>query len=141
VTAPEILEAAAKLGVGFRVISGNRLVAEPASRLIDELRAEIRAHKTEIVDYLLEQAPTELPEPTKRGRYVPNAPTPTVCSWCAEPVTTPPGTLPLARRTASGDLLHAACWTASTRAPGGHQPKTPGLDAAIKRADAEKERA
>ena len=139
-TARAILEAAATLGVGLRVISGYRLLAEPASRLTDELRAEIRARKPEIVDFLLAQAHPELPVPPKRGRYVPSPPIPTVCSWCRIPVTTPPGTLPLARRTACGDLLHAKCWAESTRDPGGHQPATPGLNAAIARINAEHER-
>ena len=139
-TAAVILAEAATLGVALRVISGGRLVAEPASKLNGGLREAIRASKAEIVAHLLATAAPDLPKPPKRGRYVPSAPIPTVCSWCSQPVTTPPGTLPLARRTACGDLLHPACYAASTRDPGGHQPRTSGLDEAIRRANAAAER-
>lgn len=128
------------LGVVLRA-DGELLRFRPAEKVTPALRAQLLAAKPDVLAYLAAETLPMLPEPPRRGRYVPSRPIPTVCSWCGEPVTTPPGTLPLARRTVCGDLLHAACWAASTRDSGGHQPETPGLDAAIKRADAEKERA
>lgn len=134
-SAAEVLCAARAAGLSIRVISGRRLVAEPAAKLTDEPRALIRGAKEQIVDLLLADAAPELPEPPRRGRYVPEPPVPTVCSWCGSTVNTPPGTLPLARRTASGDLLHAACWTASTRLPNCRLPKTPDLDRLMRKVD------
>ena len=133
-----VLAAARAAGVNIRVISGRRLVAEPAAKLTDDLRAQIRGAKEAIVDLLLADAAPVLAEPPRRGRYAPEPPIPTVCSWCGEPVTTPPGTLPLARRTACGDLLHAECWAASTRPLGCHQPPTPDLDRLMRKAEQDK---
>jgi hypothetical protein len=140
VTPAALLAEVQGLGVSLTTPDGKRLVATPKGKLPPDLRAELSAHKAEVVAYLAAESPLMLPEPPKRGRYVPSAPIPTVCSWCGEPVTAPPGTLPLARRTVCGDLLHAACYAASTRDPGGRQPRTPDLDEAIRRANARAER-
>lgn len=77
-------------------------------------------------------APPELTEGVPIGPYVPGA---EFCAWCGNAV----GLLDadgkfvaaIARRTGCGDLLHARCWTDSTRIPDVAQPLTPHLDAII----------
>jgi hypothetical protein len=95
-------------------------------------RADRTDRSPQETDPSAKRALTELTEGVPVGPYVPGA---EFCAWCGNTV----GLLDadgrfvaaIARRTACGDLLHARCWTDSTRIPDVAQPLTPHLDAII----------
>jgi hypothetical protein len=69
--ARELLERLRAAGFGLEVTDGGRLAVRPASRLTDEQRAAIRAHRDELAAALrreLAKPADPLPEPAPRYR-------------------------------------------------------------------------
>ena len=91
-TAAVLISACHAAGVNL-VPNGELILLQPPGKLPVDLRAKIKAAKPEVLRLLRARAG--------------------LCSACGQPVTAPPGTIPFARRTQAGDLLHGRCWLMS----------------------------
>jgi hypothetical protein len=110
------------LAAGLRLeIEGANITVTPASKLTAELRARLSAEKPALLALL--RAPS--------GPYVADT---RRCAGCGR------GGFVVMVITALGDELCRSCWKSTTTIPAGRQPPTPGLDAAIERANAKAER-
>ena len=65
-TAAQVIESLRARGGQLHLLEGGHLGAAPASALTDDLRAEIRAHKTELVQVLQSEASQPTQSPTAR---------------------------------------------------------------------------
>jgi hypothetical protein len=97
---------------GVRLIpDGSRILLDPGGKLPDHLRERFEGSLVEVMRLLRAEA--------------------RLCSACGEPITAPPGTIPFARKTEGGDLLHGPCWAKSFEAefpatsPNAHHPAGP----------------
>jgi hypothetical protein len=98
-------------GVTLSVISGGRLAARPKGKLSADLREKISAHKAALVDHLLSLAAPELPEPPRRGRYLPTGDR---CNACDAPLGLHGRVMRLALANADGTLTCCLCSSEET---------------------------